>query len=168
MKSLGHIMTSPCVPRRTLRCRILCTVASRLLQPADSPARKARRLLIGVTNSCAGAFSILPCKRDGADMFTTDDRLKVLTFTGSPAVCPAAPHVWRGVSRLLGGMACAAGGLTGPTRACCAACCLRAGAGAVASLRWRIYMFPLRALTLSTILSQRARAAKPSMRDEWG
>ncbi len=39
----------------------------------------------------AGAFSILPCKRDGADMFTTDDRLKVLTFTGSPAVrLPAA------------------------------------------------------------------------------
>ena len=36
--------------------------------------------------ACAGAFSILPCKRDGADLFTTDDRLKVLTFTGSPAV----------------------------------------------------------------------------------
>ena len=35
---------------------------------------------------CAGAFSILPCKRDGADLFTTDDRLKVLTFTGSPVV----------------------------------------------------------------------------------
>ena len=34
----------------------------------------------------AGAFSILPCKRDGADLFTTDDRLKVLTFTGSPSV----------------------------------------------------------------------------------
>ncbi|KAK9840915.1 hypothetical protein WJX81_000140 [Elliptochloris bilobata] len=32
-----------------------------------------------------GAFSILPCKRDGADLFTTDDRLKVLTFTGSPS-----------------------------------------------------------------------------------
>jgi len=33
-----------------------------------------------------GAFSILPCKRDGADLFTTDDRLKLLSFTGSPEV----------------------------------------------------------------------------------
>ncbi|MEE9212970.1 MAG: aldehyde dehydrogenase family protein [Phycisphaeraceae bacterium] len=33
-----------------------------------------------------GAFSILPCRRDGAELFTTDDRLKLLSFTGSPAV----------------------------------------------------------------------------------
>src|SRR5436190_2718104 len=33
-----------------------------------------------------GAFSILPASRDGADLFTTDDRLKLLSFTGSPAV----------------------------------------------------------------------------------
>ena len=33
-----------------------------------------------------GAFSILPCHRDGADLFTTDDRLKLLSFTGSPGV----------------------------------------------------------------------------------
>ena len=33
-----------------------------------------------------GAFSILPCRRDGADLFTTDDRLKLLSFTGSPDV----------------------------------------------------------------------------------
>lgn len=33
-----------------------------------------------------GAFSILPCHRDGADLFTTDDRLKLLSFTGSPDV----------------------------------------------------------------------------------
>jgi len=33
-----------------------------------------------------GAFSILPCRRDGADLFTTDDRLKLLSFTGSPGV----------------------------------------------------------------------------------
>jgi acyl-CoA reductase-like NAD-dependent aldehyde dehydrogenase len=33
-----------------------------------------------------GAFSILPCSRDGADLFTTDDRLKLLSFTGSPEV----------------------------------------------------------------------------------
>ncbi len=33
-----------------------------------------------------GAFSILPCRRDGADLFTTDERLKFLSFTGSPEV----------------------------------------------------------------------------------
>ncbi len=33
-----------------------------------------------------GAFSILPAHRDGADMFTVDDRLKLLSFTGSPVV----------------------------------------------------------------------------------
>src|SRR5689334_21517793 len=39
-------------------------------------------LLIGEvlaeTNLPKGAFSILPCRRDGADMFTEDDRLKLL------------------------------------------------------------------------------------------
>lgn len=33
-----------------------------------------------------GAFSILPASRDGADMFTQDERLKLLSFTGSPGV----------------------------------------------------------------------------------
>ncbi len=33
-----------------------------------------------------GAFSVLPCPRDGAERFTTDPRLKLLSFTGSPAV----------------------------------------------------------------------------------
>jgi acyl-CoA reductase-like NAD-dependent aldehyde dehydrogenase len=33
-----------------------------------------------------GAFSILPARRDGADLFTTDERLKLLSFTGSPEV----------------------------------------------------------------------------------
>jgi acyl-CoA reductase-like NAD-dependent aldehyde dehydrogenase len=33
-----------------------------------------------------GAFSILPARRDGADLFTTDPRLRLLSFTGSPAV----------------------------------------------------------------------------------
>jgi len=33
-----------------------------------------------------GAFSILPCRRDSADMLTEDDRLKLLSFTGSPDV----------------------------------------------------------------------------------
>jgi len=33
-----------------------------------------------------GAFSILPCTRDAADLLTTDERFKLLTFTGSPSV----------------------------------------------------------------------------------
>ncbi|MEL7447180.1 MAG: aldehyde dehydrogenase family protein [Pseudomonadota bacterium] len=33
-----------------------------------------------------GAFSILPASRDGADLFTVDERLKLLSFTGSPGV----------------------------------------------------------------------------------
>tara|TARA_R110002072_G_scaffold15856_33_gene62906 strand:- start:9553 stop:10986 length:1434 start_codon:yes stop_codon:yes gene_type:complete len=33
-----------------------------------------------------GAFSILPASRDGADLFTTDERLKLLSFTGSDTV----------------------------------------------------------------------------------
>ncbi|KRA83766.1 aldehyde dehydrogenase family protein [Altererythrobacter sp. Root672] len=33
-----------------------------------------------------GAFSILPAHRDEADMFTTDERFKLLSFTGSPVV----------------------------------------------------------------------------------
>ncbi len=33
-----------------------------------------------------GAFSILPCRRDGAELFTVDERFKLLSFTGSPGV----------------------------------------------------------------------------------
>lgn len=33
-----------------------------------------------------GAFSILPCRRQDADLFTTDERLKLLSFTGSQDV----------------------------------------------------------------------------------
>jgi len=33
-----------------------------------------------------GAFSILPASRDGADLFTCDERLQLLSFTGSPGV----------------------------------------------------------------------------------
>src|SRR5262249_56529507 len=33
-----------------------------------------------------GAFWILRAPRDGADLFTTDDRFKLLSFTGSPSV----------------------------------------------------------------------------------
>ena len=42
--------------------------------------------VLAETDIPEGAFSILPCHRDGADLFTTDDRLKLLSFTGSPAV----------------------------------------------------------------------------------
>lgn len=47
-------------------------------------------LLIGEvlaeTDLPRGAFSILPCRRAGAELFTTDERLKLLSFTGSPEV----------------------------------------------------------------------------------
>jgi acyl-CoA reductase-like NAD-dependent aldehyde dehydrogenase len=42
--------------------------------------------VLAETDLPPGAFSVLPCSRDGADLFTTDDRLKLLSFTGSPAV----------------------------------------------------------------------------------
>jgi acyl-CoA reductase-like NAD-dependent aldehyde dehydrogenase len=42
--------------------------------------------VLAETDLPPGAFSILPCHRDGADLFTTDDRFKLLSFTGSPDV----------------------------------------------------------------------------------
>lgn len=59
-----------------------------VLKPASATPIGA--LLIGEilaeTNLPQGAFSILPCHRDGAELFTTDERLKLLSFTGSPEV----------------------------------------------------------------------------------
>ncbi|RIK83851.1 MAG: aldehyde dehydrogenase [Planctomycetota bacterium] len=59
-----------------------------VLKPASRTPLGA--LLIGEilaeTDLPPGAFSILPCHRDGADLFTTDERLKLLSFTGSPSV----------------------------------------------------------------------------------
>lgn len=59
-----------------------------VLKPASRTPLGA--LIIGEvlaeTNLPEGAFSILPCSRDGADLFTTDDRFKLLSFTGSPDV----------------------------------------------------------------------------------
>ncbi len=59
-----------------------------VLKPASRTPVGA--LLIGEvlaeTDLPKGAFSILPAHRDGADLFTTDERLKLLSFTGSPAV----------------------------------------------------------------------------------
>ncbi|MBU6198835.1 MAG: aldehyde dehydrogenase family protein, partial [Xanthomonadaceae bacterium] len=42
--------------------------------------------VLAETDLPPGAFSILPAHRDGADLFTTDERFKLLSFTGSPAV----------------------------------------------------------------------------------
>ncbi|MDW6093754.1 aldehyde dehydrogenase family protein [Vibrio rhizosphaerae] len=42
--------------------------------------------ILAETELPKGAFSILPCHREGADLFTTDERLKLLSFTGSPDV----------------------------------------------------------------------------------
>ena len=40
--------------------------------------------VLAETDLPKGAFSILPAHREGADLFTTDERLKLLSFTGSP------------------------------------------------------------------------------------
>jgi len=42
--------------------------------------------VLAETDLPPGAFSVLPCRRDGARLFTEDERLKLLSFTGSPAV----------------------------------------------------------------------------------
>jgi len=42
--------------------------------------------VLAETDLPKGAFSVLPCHRDGADLFTEDDRFKLLSFTGSPGV----------------------------------------------------------------------------------
>jgi acyl-CoA reductase-like NAD-dependent aldehyde dehydrogenase len=42
--------------------------------------------ILAETDLPKGAFSILPAQRDGADLFTVDERLKLLSFTGSPGV----------------------------------------------------------------------------------
>jgi len=59
-----------------------------VLKPASMTPVGA--LLIGEVLSQAGlpdgAFSILPCARDAAEAFTQDERLKLLSFTGSPEV----------------------------------------------------------------------------------
>ena len=42
--------------------------------------------VLAETDLPSGSFSILPCHRDGAELFTTDERFKLLSFTGSAAV----------------------------------------------------------------------------------
>lgn len=42
--------------------------------------------ILAETDLPEGAFSILPCPREGAELFTADERIKLLSFTGSPDV----------------------------------------------------------------------------------
>lgn len=66
----------------------IATGCAFVLKPASRTPLGA--LIIGEilaeTDLPEGSFSILPCSRDGADLFTTDDRFKLLSFTGSPQV----------------------------------------------------------------------------------
>ncbi|MCY0993389.1 aldehyde dehydrogenase family protein [Nannocystis sp. ILAH1] len=59
-----------------------------VLKPASATPISA--LLIGEvlaeTDLPEGSWSIVPCPRAGADALASDDRLKLLSFTGSPAV----------------------------------------------------------------------------------
>lgn len=59
-----------------------------ILKPASKTPVSALLLgeILDETSLPEGAFSILPTSRAGATLFTTDDRLKLLSFTGSPAV----------------------------------------------------------------------------------
>ena len=42
--------------------------------------------ILAETSLPKGAFSILPCRREDADVFATDPRITLLSFTGSPPV----------------------------------------------------------------------------------
>lgn len=57
-----------------------------VLKPASLTPVGALMLgeILAETDLPRGAFSILPCSRDGAGRFVTDERLKLLSFTGSP------------------------------------------------------------------------------------
>jgi len=59
-----------------------------ILKPATLTPVSALVLgeILAETDLPEGSFSILPCARDGAERFTTDERLKLLSFTGSPIV----------------------------------------------------------------------------------
>ena len=59
-----------------------------VLKPASRTPIGALLLgeILAETDLPEGAFSILPCTRDNAGLFTTDDRLKLLSFTGSAEV----------------------------------------------------------------------------------
>jgi acyl-CoA reductase-like NAD-dependent aldehyde dehydrogenase len=64
----------------------LAVGCSFILKPASSTPVSSILLgeILAETDLPRGTFSILPCSRDGADLFTSDERLKVISFTGSP------------------------------------------------------------------------------------
>ncbi len=59
-----------------------------VLKPASRTPVGALQIgeVLAETDLPDGAFSILPCERDAAEPFTSDPRLKLLSFTGSPEV----------------------------------------------------------------------------------
>lgn len=59
-----------------------------ILKPASLTPLGALTLgeILAETKLPEGAFSILPCARDAAELFVSDDRLKLLSFTGSAEV----------------------------------------------------------------------------------
>lgn len=59
-----------------------------VLKPASNTPLSAMVIgeILAETSLPKGAFSILPCDRDAADLLTTDERIKLLSFTGSPDV----------------------------------------------------------------------------------
>lgn len=59
-----------------------------VLKPASRTPIGALLLgeILAETDLPPGTFSILPCSREGAELFTIDERLKLLSFTGSPEV----------------------------------------------------------------------------------
>jgi len=42
--------------------------------------------MLAQTNLPPGAFSVLPCSRQAGNVLIDDERIKVLSFTGSPSV----------------------------------------------------------------------------------
>jgi acyl-CoA reductase-like NAD-dependent aldehyde dehydrogenase len=66
----------------------LATGCPFLLKPASATPLGALAIgeVLAETGLPEGAFSILPCPREGADLFSEDERLALLSFTGSPAV----------------------------------------------------------------------------------
>ena len=59
-----------------------------ILKPASSTPLTALLLgkVISETDAVDGSFSVLPCKSSDATALVEDERLKMVTFTGSPPI----------------------------------------------------------------------------------
>lgn len=60
-----------------------------VLKPATSTPLTSLMLAEVILKNCdlpAGSVHVLPCRREEADLFSTDPRIKLLSFTGSPEV----------------------------------------------------------------------------------